>query len=388
MNEPSDFDLAAAMEAWRGELTLKDVLSAPDQAELSARLTTSIEELVDQGYSESEAFARAKEGVGGNHGDSLDALGALWRLRRLAKWEAARWALVGVAVVSCFQLLTNLIMCFVTFSWNLKGSESFDELLPLINDAGMVSKIGIALIAAGIGCRAIVQNSRLFKAWWHYLSTRLALLLVIIAMLHSVVSVAQEFAWRPSISRISEVSYQGLIRMILQSHSSFIAFILLSGLVQWKIRSSQFPKQLGSDHSNRAAWPTQTQWQWMVAGIISLSLMSFAVWFGSTVLLNSLRFYEPGTSGLLQAFLMLSVSVLAWFAVDVPVVQAVGKWLLRRPWRLLASGALLIVLSQYFSTPILRWEFLFIYIPLGFVVPIVLILWMKCSARTKRSRLT
>jgi hypothetical protein len=386
MNEPPAFDLAAALDSWRGELSLRDVLSPSNQSELNARLTTIVQDSVRQGHSEAEAFARAKDEVGGDHGD---ALGALWRLRRLAKWEAARWALVGVAVLSCFQLLNDVVMCCVIFSWNLKGDESFTNLLPLINRAGTVSRIGTALILAGFGYHAIVHNSKLFRAWWHCLSRRLTVLVVIMAMLHSVVGLAQQFAWQPSIlSNISHISYEGLISVIFRPLISSMVLVLLSGIVQWRIRALQLPDQLGGTLHNRAAWPTQKQWQWVLAGIMSLSLMSTVVGTGATFLQNSIKFYGIWTSDLLRAFLMLSVWALAWFVVDLPTVQAIGQWLLKRPWRLLACGALLwvsfILLSEYFLNRTFRWDRFYayvIYLPLQLVVPVVLILWMKCAAR-------
>ncbi len=392
MNEPPAFDLAAAMGAWRVELSLRDVLSAADQSELNDRLTTIVQDSVRQGYSEAEAFARAKEEVGGDHGD---ALGALWRLRRLAKWEAARWALVGVAVWSCFQLLNDVVMCCVIFSWNLKGTEFFIEWLPLFDRAGTVSKIAIALVLAGFGYGAMVHNSKLFKAWWQCLSNRLTVLLVIIAILQSVVSLAQQVAWQPSIlSDVSHISYEGLISVIFRPLISCMVLVLLSGIVQWKIRALQLPDQLKGKLYNRAAWPNQKQWQWMLAGIMGFSLTSTVVGTGATFLQNSIKFYGIWTSDLLRAFLMLSVWALAWLVVDLPAVQAIGRWLLKRPWRLLACGALLwvsfILLAEYFLNRTFRRDRFYafvIYLPLQFVVPIVLILWMKCAVRREARRL-
>lgn len=196
MNEPPAFDLAAAMDAWRVELSLRDALSPPDQSELNARLTTIVQELVRQGYSEAEAFASAKEEVGGDHGD---ALGALRRLRRLAKWEAARWALVGVAVWSCFQLLNDVVMCCVIFSWNLKGTESFIEWFPysIVQARSAKSQSHWASLVSDMV--PSLATGGLFRAGWHWLLRRLTVLLVIIAILQSVVGLAQQVAWQPSI---------------------------------------------------------------------------------------------------------------------------------------------------------------------------------------------
>lgn len=94
-----------------------------------------------------------------------------------------------------------------------------------------------------------------------------------------------------------------------------MVLVLLSGIVQWKSRALQLPGQLGGKLYNRAALPTQKQWQWMLAGIMSLLLMSTVVGTGATFLQNSIKFYGMWVSDLLWAFLMLSVWALAWFVV-------------------------------------------------------------------------
>lgn len=379
MDETPAFNLASAMDAWRMELSLRDALHPPAQAELTERMTAMLHEFIRQGYSEEVAFAMAKEAAGGDHGD---AMAALWRMRKLAKWEAARWMMTGVVAMLIFQFLSNIVYQIIMFALTPGSGKStnysFDWIRWLYPGVSLI----LTVMTLGLSYLEIRLCNFWFPRFWRWLPRWLPVTILFIGLVNAIVGFILYKRMDVMVFQLWDLALAGFCFLIHLKIRNF----------ERGIKSNAFPTTTLTVRP-----PPQGAWRLMLIGLLLLLLMSYGVSMG----LNAIATYLRGSGewifnlhSLMQTCLMTCLGCLVWFIADVPIVQRVGRWWLQRPWRSLLFFSITLVLVSViseitlrFSNPALsswrslvRADVLFTLVH-SLPFPILLILWMKWSAK-------
>ena len=339
-------------------------------------MTAMLHEFVRQGYSEAVAFAMAKEAAGGDHGD---AMAALWRMRKLAKWEAARWMMTGVVAMLIFNALCTTIQHLVTFVLSRKQGISMgsDYQFSMLMHASITLVLGLVLTWGG--CADIRKPVSWFLKFWRWLPRQLGVTAITVALVEIFVG------WL-----FGSMSFHLPVWIFGVAGFCFLINFQIKNLQRGFLTQRRFHPV--------ASPPSPLAWKLMLMGVLLIQLMSYSSKAGMVILLAFLgelgyKWYFSIHS-LLHCLSTICLGCLLWFILDVPLIRRLAKWWLHRPWRSLLLCFFLCAVVPYLYAIIRQiargttlgrsglfgW-FLILSILSIIVFPISLVLWMKSSAK-------